>query len=103
MTTRVTATNPFFESVRQNRELQNGITETIPLYIPKRVLRRNGELPFEWLRRIGFWAGGSLEALPGAEDSAGLSTGADNSRHSGDLKNQMEEGKTELSQVGAPL
>ncbi|KAJ6519259.1 hypothetical protein C8R45DRAFT_809267 [Mycena sanguinolenta] len=46
------AYNPFFDAVRQNTELSHGITERIPLRLPKRVRRRVQELPFPWLRNI---------------------------------------------------
>ncbi|KAF5382236.1 hypothetical protein D9757_008927 [Collybiopsis confluens] len=44
--------NPFFDTIRQNLELSHGITERIPLRLPKRVRRRINDLPFEWLREI---------------------------------------------------
>ncbi|KAJ7239020.1 hypothetical protein B0H12DRAFT_1326729 [Mycena haematopus] len=44
--------NPFYDAVRQNTELSGGITERIPLRLPKRVRRRVHELPFQWLRDI---------------------------------------------------
>ncbi|KAI0353203.1 hypothetical protein OH77DRAFT_1522685 [Trametes cingulata] len=54
---RQVAYNPFFDTIRQNIELgsrdpkgPNG--EGIPLKLPRRVRRRVGELPFEWLREI---------------------------------------------------
>ncbi|KAF7972561.1 hypothetical protein HWV62_17678 [Athelia sp. TMB] len=46
------AANPFFDAIRQNTELSQGITERIPLRLPRRVRRRIGELPFPWLRDI---------------------------------------------------
>ncbi|KAJ6626987.1 hypothetical protein B0H10DRAFT_1870462 [Mycena sp. CBHHK59/15] len=46
------AYNPFFDAVRQNVELSHGITERIPLHLPRRVRRRIPELPFQWLRTI---------------------------------------------------
>ncbi|CAK5279891.1 unnamed protein product [Mycena citricolor] len=46
------AFNPFYDSVRQNVELSQGITERIPLRLSRRVRRRIGELPFKWLRDI---------------------------------------------------
>ncbi|KAJ6573948.1 hypothetical protein DFH09DRAFT_1456484 [Mycena vulgaris] len=46
------AFNPFFDAVRQNTELAHGITERIPLRLPRRVRRRIAELPFPWLRNI---------------------------------------------------
>lgn len=44
--------NPFFDAIRQNVELAQGITERIPLRLPKRVRRRINDLPFPWIREI---------------------------------------------------
>ena len=46
------ATNPFFDAIRQNMELSHGITERIPLQLPRRVRRRITDLPFPWLQDI---------------------------------------------------
>ncbi|KIY45293.1 hypothetical protein FISHEDRAFT_28133, partial [Fistulina hepatica ATCC 64428] len=46
------ACNPFFDTIRQNEELSQGITERIPLCVPHRVRRRIHDLPFRWLRDI---------------------------------------------------
>ncbi|KAH9920557.1 uncharacterized protein BXZ73DRAFT_104682 [Epithele typhae] len=50
------AYNPFFDTIRQNIELNRNSktadSEGIPLKLPRRVRRRVGELPFEWLRQI---------------------------------------------------
>lgn len=46
------AANPFFDAIRQNTELSQGITERIPLRLPRRVRRRINDLPFQWLRDI---------------------------------------------------
>ena len=46
------AANPFFDVIRQNVELSHGITERIPLRLPRRVRRRLNDLPFQWLREI---------------------------------------------------
>ncbi|KAI8983176.1 hypothetical protein BD414DRAFT_578793 [Trametes punicea] len=51
------AYNPFFDTIRQNIELGSRDPkgtggEGIPLKLPRRVRRRVGELPFEWLREI---------------------------------------------------
>ncbi|KAG1874178.1 protein-tyrosine phosphatase-like protein, partial [Suillus tomentosus] len=40
------AANPFFDTIRQNLELSQGITERIPLRLPRRVRRRIKDLPF---------------------------------------------------------
>ncbi len=51
---RQVAYNPFFDTIRQNLELGGGrgSGDGIPLNLPRRVRRRIGELPFEWLREI---------------------------------------------------
>ncbi|RPD56252.1 hypothetical protein L227DRAFT_508776 [Lentinus tigrinus ALCF2SS1-6] len=54
---RQVAFNPFFDNIRQNIELGSRVAkgtdgEGIPLKLPRRVRRRVGELPFEWLRQI---------------------------------------------------
>ncbi|EIW86338.1 hypothetical protein CONPUDRAFT_68880 [Coniophora puteana RWD-64-598 SS2] len=46
------ASNPFFDTIRQNVELSHGITERIPLRLPRRVRRRIHDLPFRWLQHI---------------------------------------------------
>lgn len=46
------AANPFFDAIRQNVELSHGITERIPLRLPRRVRRRIQDLPFRWLQDI---------------------------------------------------
>ena len=46
------AANPFFDTIRQNVELSHGITERIPLRLPRRVRRRINDLPLRWLQDI---------------------------------------------------
>ncbi|KAF9535790.1 hypothetical protein CPB83DRAFT_842337 [Crepidotus variabilis] len=46
------ASNPFFDAIRQNTELTHGITDRIPLTLPRRVRSRIHELPFPWLQDI---------------------------------------------------
>lgn len=46
------AYNPFYDNVRQNMELSQGISEKIPLTLPTNVRNRVDELPFPWLRHI---------------------------------------------------
>ena len=48
----INAANPFFDTIRQNVELSHGITERIPLRLPRRVRRRISDLPFRWLQDI---------------------------------------------------
>jgi hypothetical protein len=51
------AFNPFFDAIRQNLELAQGITERIPLELPAEVRARADELPFRWLRELARTAG----------------------------------------------
>lgn len=60
------AYNPFYDTVRQNRELPQGITERIPLRLPQRVRRRIYDLPFPWLQRIARRAALAPKALHSA-------------------------------------
>jgi len=46
------AFNPFYDTVRQNLELSQGISERIPLTLPSNVRERIDDLPFQWLRHI---------------------------------------------------
>lgn len=50
--TNLAVANPFYDNIRQNLELSSGITERIPLVMPKYLEERWGELPFDWLRDI---------------------------------------------------
>ncbi len=61
----VTAANPFYDNIRQNRELSHGMTERIPLTLSDTAMARVQELPFSWLRDIASHAGegDSTEAL----------------------------------------
>ncbi|OBZ79060.1 Receptor-type tyrosine-protein phosphatase gamma [Grifola frondosa] len=67
------ACNPFFDAIRQNLELAHGAdpSEGIPLRLPRRVRRRVGELPFEWLRAIARRSGPAkdVSSETGAEGS----------------------------------
>ncbi|KAG8751180.1 hypothetical protein FRC12_012551, partial [Ceratobasidium sp. 428] len=49
---KIQASNPFYDNIRQNQELSHGITERIPLSLPKEVLSRKDEIPVTWLRNI---------------------------------------------------
>ena len=51
------AANPFYDNIRQNIELSQGITERIPLHLSPSLLARISELPFTWLRGIATIAG----------------------------------------------
>ena len=54
--------NPFFDNIRQNAELSQGITERIPLLLPASVRHRISELPFTWLQDIALRAGDNAVA-----------------------------------------
>ena len=56
-TTALSAANPFYDNIRQNVELSQGITERIPLLLSPEVIARIKDLPFPWLREIAEWAG----------------------------------------------
>jgi tyrosine-protein phosphatase 2/3 len=58
--------NPFFDTVRQNLELGGGggSGDGIPLKLSRRVKRRLGDLPFEWLREIAKKSGSVGEDSP---------------------------------------
>jgi len=86
------AYNPFFDAVRQNIELSQGITERIPLRLPKRVRNRIHDLPFPWLREIA-----SRAAKPISHNRSTI----DSSEESEDDENitsaDIEEGKETLA------
>ncbi|KAF8680261.1 Protein tyrosine phosphatase, catalytic domain [Rhizoctonia solani] len=46
------ASNPFYDNIRQNRELSHGITERIPLALSQDVISRKDEIPVSWVREI---------------------------------------------------
>ncbi|KAF8609826.1 hypothetical protein BDV93DRAFT_154752 [Ceratobasidium sp. AG-I] len=46
------ASNPFYDNIRQNQELSHGITERIPLSLPREVISRKDEIPVSWVRDI---------------------------------------------------
>ncbi|THH12170.1 hypothetical protein EW145_g171 [Phellinidium pouzarii] len=54
---RFAATNPFYDNIRQNIELSQGITERIPLRLSPGVASRARDLPLAWLRNIAASAG----------------------------------------------
>lgn len=51
-TTSFTAANPFYDNIRQNAELANGVGDKIPLLISDHVSARRNDLPFQWLRDL---------------------------------------------------
>ncbi|KAI0762248.1 hypothetical protein C8Q74DRAFT_137813 [Fomes fomentarius] len=81
---RQVAFNPFFDTIRQNIELGNksAATEGIPLKLPRRVRRRVGELPFEWLREIARKSRRSTESSSSISEASGSSSDSDG--HHGD-------------------
>ncbi|ETW87664.1 hypothetical protein HETIRDRAFT_448126 [Heterobasidion irregulare TC 32-1] len=89
------AYNPFFDAVRQNLELSHGITERIPLRIGRAEKLRVGDLPFQWLREIGRWAGvedeedGRLEG--GGADAQGENVAASGSGSSSESESESED------------
>jgi tyrosine-protein phosphatase 2/3 len=67
------AFNPFYDTVRQNIELSQGITERIPLTLPKGIRSRIDDLPFPWLRHIARRAASAIKdysPLPSEQDSS---------------------------------
>lgn len=109
MTTRVTASNPFYDNIRQHMELAGGITERIPLYIPKRILKRCDDLPFEWLKDITQWAGVVTADMEHGDNSSSRGTSstdgtASSGRSSFKLRVQanVTEGMEALAMVSIP-
>lgn len=90
------AFNPFFDAVRQNIELSQGITERIPLRLPRRVRHRIHELPFPWLREIARHA---AKLTP--RNRPGVDTSSSTSEESEDNENttsaDIEDGKQALA------
>ena len=69
--------NPFFDTIRQNTELSQGITERIPLRLSRRVKRRVDELPFDWLKDIARGAG-SVDVTDDQSSASSDSTDSEN-------------------------
>ncbi|KZT68443.1 hypothetical protein DAEQUDRAFT_727778 [Daedalea quercina L-15889] len=71
---RPVAFNPFFDAIRQNLELAHGAEPSgeggIALRLPRRVRRRVGDLPFEWLREIARRSGRAQESSSESESEA---------------------------------
>lgn len=61
------AANPFYDNIRQNRELSEGITERIPLLLSPDVIARVREIPFPWLRGVAECAGREANTVALAE------------------------------------
>ena len=66
------AFNPFYDTVRQNLELSQGISERIPLTLPASVRDRIADLPFQWLRHV------ARRAAPASRDYTPLDRSAEN-------------------------
>ena len=69
---RTVAFNPFYDTVRQNIELSQGVSERIPLTLPASVRERIADLPFSWLRHI------ARRAAPAYRDYTPLEHSAEN-------------------------
>ncbi|KAJ7293893.1 hypothetical protein C8J57DRAFT_1043427 [Mycena rebaudengoi] len=89
-----TSFNPFFDTVRQNTELSHGITERIPLRLPRRVRRRISELPFQWLRDIARRAGAD-DSSDSSSNTSGSAVSA-RARHAAQAED-VEEGSEALA------
>jgi hypothetical protein len=66
------AFNPFYDTVRQNLELSQGVSERIPLTLPASVRERIDDLPFPWLRHV------ARRAAPAFRDYTPLEHSAEN-------------------------
>lgn len=78
------AANPFYDAIRQNTELSQGITERIPLRLPKRVRRRISDLPFRWLQDI------ARRAAPWPKTTTTSTTGPVAMVSDGDMEDEDE-------------
>lgn len=90
------AFNPFFDAVRQNLELSQGITERIPLRLSRRVRHRIHDLPFPWLREIARRAAKLAPRNRPAIDSAS-STSEESEDDESITSADVEEGKEALA------
>ncbi|CCM06630.1 uncharacterized protein FIBRA_08910 [Fibroporia radiculosa] len=94
--TRPVAVNPFFDTIRQNLELARGAESVgergagIALRLPRRVRRRVGDLPFEWLREIARRSGKAKEGS--SSDDSGEEGWSE-----GESQNQTVNGAKEVS------
>jgi rhodanese-related sulfurtransferase len=50
--TSFTAANPFYDTIRQNVELADGVGDKIPLLVSDYVFSRRHDLPFQWFRDL---------------------------------------------------
>ena len=51
-TSSFTAANPFYDNIRQNVELADGVGDKIPLLVPDYIFSRRDDLPSQWLRDL---------------------------------------------------
>ena len=86
------AYNPFFDTIRQNTELSHGITERIPLRLPRRVRCRIRDLPFPWLQNIASRAASTPSNHPNFSESS-----SDSSEDHESSAVNVEEGKEALA------
>ncbi|KAF7797795.1 hypothetical protein EIP86_008999 [Pleurotus ostreatoroseus] len=107
--------NPFFDNIRQNIELYpgaagagrggKGADEWIVLQLPRRVRRRVGELPFEWLRAIARGcaraAGSDGESSEGSAASVNMAGSASVSVDGSASEGEAEEGEERRAEVEA--
>ena len=91
------ATNPFFDAIRQNMELSHGITERIPLQLPKRVRRRIKDLPFPWLQDIAKCAAPAPRRPRTLSDTSTTSDSESDDDSDIPTATEIEEGKEALA------
>ncbi|KAI6153207.1 hypothetical protein BKA82DRAFT_3970023 [Pisolithus tinctorius] len=92
------AANPFFDAIRQNAELSQGITERIPLRLPRRVRKRINDLPFAWLREIA--SRSTVRHLPSSSRIYGSESESSDEPHASDPDEhdpEVEEGTEALA------
>lgn len=100
---RPVAFNPFFDAIRQNMELgrgpEVGTGAGIALRLPKRVRRRAGELPFEWLREIARRSGKVRDEYETENEMESDSDSEDDESGSGSGRGSGGEGMEGLEMV----
>jgi hypothetical protein len=100
------AFNPFYDTIRQNFELSQGITQRIPLKISRNAKDRIDDLPFTWLRELGRWAGEDDEGTDGedhygGESGSGSGSGISGGDHSGMSSDSGEDSGSGHEHTGA--
>ena len=92
------ASNPFFDAIRQNVELNHGVTgERIPLQLPRRVRRRIKDLPFPWLQDIAKRAANAATRSRSLSDTSTTSDSESGDDLSAANVTDIEEGKEALA------